>query len=890
MTNVSTWAELISALAQTDDITWVGPSYLAEVDLVVPSSYNSHTYEVRATNIDFNGLRIGKITTSGTRDFGSTENEQMKAWVYGFPVFAIMTADTVTMMNLTVDKIVMQHPRDILIDHAANLFIRCCYFYDVYAPSAEYNSMWLLNSGNYDNDKSIVDMSSVNKLRVKSEYIIGRGRVKGYSLYNGDIYDSSLQFSYCICNVRSENCGIMPAKGTYIGSEVNFDYTFDWNETEAKAEATVDYEKLCIFPSGIQRMYISTFTATITIDTDWEIGLSERWYSQDQSHRIVYNVTFNSLGREDYSIYGGTLVNFKTKVKNDDFDKIIENRRYTFAETLWEETQEAPFVFVTNNGDNHFTDVPECCAFLLGDLRNKDLMAAHAMQTVDDDGERFDQYSIPQTSYSQDDWRRRFYPATNDGIPFLPLWYYPYHEIPHGGGDTEYNYISIYDMDTEQDGFENNGVILEPTRCTVTEELNGGYNLSLDHPKDKEGKWRHILEMNIIKCLGQLFIIRKVSSTTRAGSKVVTAYAEHISYHLNDYWLFPGTSIAGYQGQTLINSILAQMWDVEWDIENNLRYTFDVKTNLNADPTFKEWYEMPEGHTPWEMILGNNGFVSLIGGEVYRDNFNISIYERMQGAEDNAFILHPDLNLKSITRTVDLNTFCTYFRGYDEYGNWFAIAWDPRTLPRAYPHNIVRSQNFSFDVAEEYYDFDMLARKVGEYFKRVCAPLISFKIQVQDLKNHPEYADFVNNYRFKVGDIGKVWDDEAERYYDLEITKTVKNGITGECIEVVIGTERSFTRPASTPIETSKNFHTDEVGEHDSDTPDVDEYRATSANDYEWEIVDGYVRLIKYIGTATSILVPSSIEGMAVKVIGDECFMDTSITAVKIPDSVEVIE
>jgi hypothetical protein len=63
------------------------------------------------------------------------------------------------------------------------------------------------------------------------------------------------------------------------------------------------------------------------------------------------------------------------------------------------------------------------------------------------------------------------------------------------------------------------------------------------------------------------------------------------------------------------------------------------------------------------------------------------------------------------------------------------------------------------------------------------------------LKNAPEYKDFVNNYRFKVGDKGKVWDERLQAWSDVEITRTEKDGITGETVKVVIGSQRSFTRP-----------------------------------------------------------------------------------------------
>jgi hypothetical protein len=158
-------------------------------------------------------------------------------------------------------------------------------------------------------------------------------------------------------------------------------------------------------------------------------------------------------------------------------------------------------------------------------------------------------------------------------------------------------------------------------------------------------------------------------------------------------------------------------------------------------------------------------------------------------------------NLTGIRRTVDLTTFCTYFRGYDvsdpetAYQAWFAVSWDPSTLPRAYPRNIVRSENFSYDLEAEFTD-GRLERDTMTFFNQNCAPLISYELNVIDLKRNPDYKLFDNNYRYKVGDKGKVWDERLKSWIELEITRTEKDGITGDCTKVVIGTQRSFTRPS----------------------------------------------------------------------------------------------
>ena len=76
-----------------------------------------------------------------------------------------------------------------------------------------------------------------------------------------------------------------------------------------------------------------------------------------------------------------------------------------------------------------------------------------------------------------------------------------------------------------------------------------------------------------------------------------------------------------------------------------------------------------------------------------------------------------------------------------------------------------------------------------------CAPLVSYELSIVDLKRNPDYKEFSNNYRYKVGDKGRVWDERLQSWIELEITRTEKDGITGECTKVVIGTQRSFTRP-----------------------------------------------------------------------------------------------
>lgn len=879
VTEVATWEQLIDALENsTDDVKWLGSGFISEIELAVADDYLTQGTIIvkepdpnRVRIIDFNGATIDTLSTmcETERNFHESDGKHYLAWLYGFG--AVYAESGLEIRNLTVNHIYLETCRDILIRGGlvGTIWLKNVYCYDIYAPSAPPDSPWLDDSGVY----------SKLPLRYRSPYVIGL-RSLNYIPYGAADRYNAVNAGACIFKIRTANAGISFASGRYTSCEIDIDYTFDWESTDK----TSKWDYLSVFPAGSIAFYNCTLTGTLRLKSKTlDLLMAEKI--------MEYRIATQHV-----------LVNLKILADSNFGDLIVEPQfwfRYWGTATTTS--------VITNSGNRPLTNVPQEYAVLLGDMRNLDILQARGYIADVDDGSRELRLNSIGTYYDIDaEYEhgydnagfspRKIYPATNDGLPFLPFWYYPYGDTPTPTGDPDYNYICVFDMQTKQDEFDGNGlVILEPTQCRVTEELNGGWNVMLVHPKDKDGKWRFILEMNIIKCLGQLFIIRKVTSKNTANSQTVTAYAEHITYHLNDYWLFPGTSIAGYYGQTLIDSILAQMWDV--GEEDQTRYTFDIQSDLYSDETFKEWYEMPEGHTPYEMILGSNGFTSLIGGELYRDNFTVKITERMYGAEDNAFILHPDLNLKSVEKTVDVQTFCTYFRAYDDRGGWWAVAWDPSTLPRAYPHNIVRSQNFTFDVADEYYDMEMLVRKAQDYFGRHCAPLVSFRINVQDLKRHPEYKDFENNYRFKVGDIGKVWDSEAERYYDLEITKTVKDGLTGDCIEVVIGTERSFTRPAAYPITLDRNFTWHVVDEYDPDNPPEPPeppYEPSYVDlDYVYEVDNNdEITLLLYLGTAERVEVPSVGENNKPVIrIAASCFDGAfNLQAVKIPEGIEVIE
>ena len=354
-------------------------------------------------------------------------------------------------------------------------------------------------------------------------------------------------------------------------------------------------------------------------------------------------------------------------------------------------------------------------------------------------------------------------------------------------------YICVYDIETERDGFNNNGLaILQPSSCTVHEVLNGELNVRMRHPMDADGKWKFLQERNYIKVLDQIYTIMKVDIDYDA--HMVDVYAEHVFYQLADAWIFPvaGGKIAGETGSEVLQDILIKA-DYRFEAGQYF-FQFESFSDIaEIAPPFSK--DLGSGMTPVEAILGSGGLCEASSGELLRDNFYFSVCKPMEDSIPDAFDLRVGNNLHGIKRVIDISTMCTHFTGYDNYGSSFAVSYGG-PLTRQFPHNIVRSQNFSFPE----FDWNALVREVYAYFGSHCQPIISYTFDIEDCRDNPVFADIDNMYRYQVGDTGIIQDSRiSSEPIALKVTETEKDGITGVCKKLIIGNRRSFTRSSNQP-------------------------------------------------------------------------------------------
>lgn len=346
------------------------------------------------------------------------------------------------------------------------------------------------------------------------------------------------------------------------------------------------------------------------------------------------------------------------------------------------------------------------------------------------------------------------------------------------------DYICAYDLHCDQNDFDNNGLcILCPTRCEITEELNGSYELSLEHPIDPEGRWKTLLELNIIKANGQLFrIYRKNTIMSSDGSKLRTVYARHIFYDLNDK-LLEDVRPENKKGQEFITWIMAGMLDSDG---SDYYPFYDYSWYSDIEKTATAYYV---GTSPVAALIGeDNCFINRLGGELYRDNFYFSINERKEKSVEDAFNISYGIDMIDVEEDIDYSDFITHLIAKDNFGQGFGVGYVE--TPRLH-HIVTKLVNFNYESA----NWDAFVSDSMNYFKMHSTPKINYKVTYANLQNCELYKDFIEMKRCNVGDTGKIFCEELGIETIQKVVKKTIDCLTGNTVSIELGNlNSSLTR------------------------------------------------------------------------------------------------
>lgn len=310
--------------------------------------------------------------------------------------------------------------------------------------------------------------------------------------------------------------------------------------------------------------------------------------------------------------------------------------------------------------------------------------------------------------------------------------------------------IVLYNANCED--FNNNGIgtLKDATKCEVSETLNGELTLEIEYPINAK-YINYIVNENIIKCDAgleedQLFRINYVKPNIYS----ITIYGEHITYDLADNFLedvFP----QNLNGSECLEWILSHTLD-----KHKFNSFSDIQKVSSARYVRKN---------PMQAIAGDldNSFVNLWGGELKRNNFNISMLSKR--GNDEGFKIKYRKNLIGLDFTIDNSNIVTKIMPEGYNGLFLPEKYVDSPLINNYTHSKVQVIEFSnVKVKENEEDEEGFETKEEAYeeLRRLCdlkyseenidKPTVNLKVDFVDLSKTTEYKKYNFLKSVSIGD------------------------------------------------------------------------------------------------------------------------------------------
>ncbi|RXM70355.1 phage tail spike protein [Clostridium tetani] len=435
--------------------------------------------------------------------------------------------------------------------------------------------------------------------------------------------------------------------------------------------------------------------------------------------------------------------------------------------------------------------------------------------------------------------------------------------------------INIYD--SRETNFEHNGLAILDSciRCEVEEELNGYYGLELEYPMFST-KAKYLIEDNIIKASTptglQLFrIYRKVKNVS-----TITVYARHIFYDLVDNFI-ESYRTGNVDGNTALKGILV-----------NTQYPNNFKAYSNISNIADAYYVRKN---PVEALIGdnNNSFINRWGGELKRDNFNISILNSI--GKDNGVTIAYGKNLLGIEEDLDMSEVVTRIMptGLDDKDNTVILPekYIDSLLVNSYPKPKIKHLHFGEIKVnpEENITLEdvqrMLREKVQElYQQQIDIPNVNYTVDFVELSKTEEYKNYKVLETVHLGDVILVKHKKLGIDIKQKVIKYKWDSILGKYLEIELG---NFKDNLSADINNLSNS-IEEVKEDMQETK-----KQTTA---KFEVTDDKIGMnVEEIGKTKAQLELTANEIRAeVNNEVDNLYSKISITADKIESKVERVD
>lgn len=344
--------------------------------------------------------------------------------------------------------------------------------------------------------------------------------------------------------------------------------------------------------------------------------------------------------------------------------------------------------------------------------------------------------------------------------------------------------------------------------CTITEELNGSYELVMTYHMDSKA-FPEILLRRIIYCKPNPYSQEepfRIYAISTPINRVITINAAHVSYDLSGYPVEPFVANSAQETISLMKS------------RSLMSNPFNFYTDIS-----KDGYLNVEYPRSIRNIMGNE-FMELYEPEMEYRKFDI--YFRQHRGSNNGVEIRYGKNLTNLQQDENVNNVYTAV-----YPFWYKSEIDENgeesekvlvTIPNKVVPTLVSYQHvniLTYDLTNEFDErptADDLINAANELIvsEKLGIPTLSMTIDFNQLSSSAEYSQYALLDKVMLGDTITVKFEEANIEAETKCVATTYNPLTNRYTSIELGDARRTL--GDTIIDSNKNLNDkiDDSNEH----------------------------------------------------------------------------
>ncbi|MGX4686300.1 phage tail spike protein [Vagococcus sp. JNUCC 83] len=342
-------------------------------------------------------------------------------------------------------------------------------------------------------------------------------------------------------------------------------------------------------------------------------------------------------------------------------------------------------------------------------------------------------------------------------------------------------------LPTEKDFSHNGlGILTDTSRCDVTEEANGKYELELEYPL--ESRFKDYFDNGYqIKAKPNdqedyhVFEIKNTYQDTINNSILVYGQSRTYKLGYREIQILEISSKSGQEAMKMIEENMDQKSDIALysDIETESSTQFEARNVLNC-------------------IAGEQGsMLQYWGGEIKREPFKLSLLKRR--GRDNVGTVKYGKDLNGLKIRLDWSSIITRVLPYADLQNG-----DDGQTKRIYGDNVdsdliknypdVYSYHVQFTEEQGVTDLKSLNRIAKNYFKSINPgsdkPKVSIELDIEKLTDSEELKEFSKMKNYGLFDTFSVYHKLYNIHIDSKVTSIVYDSLNEKNKKIIAGDSR----------------------------------------------------------------------------------------------------